>query len=94
MQPKKLNYALSPKIYCRTKPSSSCYYNSETNCMGSMIHLNPVKYLTNASPLHIPLSVWDHTPVKRIAWRLPKTCRPIIQNHMLGKIILAPEKSY
>jgi len=28
-----------------------------------MIHPNPVKYLTNASPLQIPLSVLDHTPV-------------------------------
>jgi len=62
--------------------------------MGNMIHPNPVRYLRNASPLHIPLSVLDHTPVKRIAWRLPKTCRPIIQNRMLQKIILAMEKSH
>jgi len=39
------------------------YYNNETNCTGNMIHPNPVKYLTNASPLHIPLLVLDHTLV-------------------------------
>jgi hypothetical protein len=80
----------------RTKPSSNCYHKSETNDMESMLHLNPVKYLTNASPLHILLSALDHTLVKKTAWRPPKTCRPIIQSLKLVEIhyIHSNGKSY
>lgn len=68
----------------RTKPSSNCYHKSETSDMESKLYLHPEKDLTNASPLHIPLSALDHTLVKKIAWRPPKTCRPIIQSHILA----------
>lgn len=94
MQPNKLSYRLLPKKAekikiknrknSRTKPSSNCYHKSEASDMESKLHLNPVKYLTNASLLSIPLSVLDHTLVKKIAWRPPKTCKPIIQSHILA----------